>query len=147
MLIREFLEVCGLSWAAFSKNRQQWIKKWQSWDSGFVIEGRGQAACVSFSNINVFAFWGHCRNVWGIDTNLNYALLYEIYTEAYRKQGRALTSLKKIAARFGVHPNTVSSYVTTLVDAGIMEKQVWSTGLEQKRIALRPKFHEIFEYK
>ena len=147
MNIREFLQLVAVDWAAFSKNKSVHVRRWTAWDNSFQIVGRGQAALVQFANENVFRFAGHCRREWGIDSNINYAILYEIYTEAYRKQGRAMTSLKRIAAQFDVHPNTISSYVNTLVDAGLMDKQVWSTGLDQKRIALRPKFHKIYEYK
>lgn len=144
MTLMQFLSMMGVSWSQFSKNRAQYIKRWSAWDSEFRITGRGQDSHVYLSQLHVFKFARHAEVHWNISNNINYNILYNIYREIQRKQGRTMPSFVRLAAQNGVHSNTISSYVNLLVERGLVTKHVWSPALGQKRISLRPQFHEPY---
>jgi len=145
MTLMQFLHMMGVEWTAFSKNRQQYIKRWMQWDPQFRISGRGQSSTVYLANPQVFMFARHAQTHWGIDRNINFNILYNIYREIQRKQGRTMSSMMRLAAQNGVHPNTISSYINLLVEQGLVTKHIWSPTIGQKRIRLKPQFHERFD--
>jgi len=147
MTLMQFLSMMGVDWTQFSKNRQQYIRRWTQWDSEFRITGRGQDSHVHIGDPQVFRFARHAQIHWGIDRNINYNILYNIYKEVQRKQGRTMQSMMRLAAQNGVHTNTISSYIALLVERGLVTKHIWSPAVGQKRIRLKPQFHERFEIK
>jgi DNA-binding transcriptional regulator YhcF (GntR family) len=145
MNILHFLAVAGLDWLSWSKNKAKWIKKWQGWDSTFDVTGRGQAATVICRDPEIWRFAAHAKTHWNISQNINYAVLYELYQEIMQRQGKPMPALSILGAKYGVHANTISSYINILVEVGVVSKQSWNYAIDKKRTRVMPLFHE--EYK
>lgn len=143
--ILEFLELFGMSYEKFSKDKAKLVAKWTSWEPSFKVTGVGRDAVVSAQSFEVFYFQEHARIYWLISGIIDYRLLYELYKIIIETDGRNLRAYGSIAAELGVHPNTIARYVNLLDSAGIISKQVRYEAQNRRRVKALPMFHDEFK--
>lgn len=145
MGLLEFLELFGLTYERFSKEKSRLISKWKEWESSFQIIGTGKESRVFASSFDVFFFQKHAREVWKINLHIDYKLLYQIYNIVLDYEGEFLPPYATLGSVFGVHQNTIAKYVTLLDTIGIIKKQTVFQSANRKRIKVLPMFHETFK--
>jgi hypothetical protein len=143
--IVEFLEIVGISYEKFSKDKSKWLNKWQLWEPSFYIYGTGRTASVSAKSFEVFYFRQHAIDSWKITGMIDYSLLFKLYNIVIDRDGAYLRSYKVLSSQLGVHSNTISKYINLLDTAGIISKQVRYEGPNLRRVKALPMFHEEFK--
>lgn len=145
MPILEFLELIGISYEKFSKDKSKLLKRWVALEPSLRVEGLGKDSVISAKTFDVFYFRKHAKDKWNIEGNIDYSLLYEIYKIVLDTDGKYLMPYWIIGNRLGAHPNTIGKYINILDEANIIRKQVIFEVANRKRIKALPTFHEEFK--
>ncbi len=145
MGILEFLELFGISYEKFSKEKSRLITKWRILEPSLEITGQGREAMVYAKSYDVFFFQRHAKTSWNIVSNIDYKLLYEVYKTVIDYDGEYLPPYIVLGKTFGAHQNTIAKYVNLLDEYGIVKKQVVFESANRKRVKALPMFHEPFK--
>lgn len=143
--ILEFLELFGISYEKFSKEKARLISKWRLLEPSLEVTGQGRESNVYAKSYDVFFFQSHAKTSWNIVSNIDYKLLYEIYKTIIDYDGEYLPPYIILGKSFGVHQNTIAKYVNLLDQHGIIKKQVVFESANRKRVKALPMFHDVFK--
>ena len=145
MGLLEFLELFGLTYERFSKEKSRLISKWREWEPSFQINGTGKDARVFAESLDVFFFQKHAKEVWGIESHIDFKLLHQLYNIVLEFDGEFLPPYATLGSAFRVHQNTIAKYINLLDSIGVIKKQVIFQAANRKRIKALPMFHETFK--
>jgi hypothetical protein len=141
LTLLELLEIIGMPYKTFSKDRKKYIEKWQRYTTHFAVKGRGSSAVVILSSLDIFLFEGHARREWGFGEKIDYVVLYTLYEIVMERDGYFLPSYSNLSRQLGVHRNTIGKYFNLLEEKGIIQKQVEYEDRRWRRVKALPQFH------